>query len=240
MKTDPRVKLLALLELTTLSLLFNDPRWLLALLLATVLLCILLKTDCLRFLRRVRGFLGLLLAVALLQCLFDRAGEPVLCLGGRVLIYSHGLQAGMCAALRFLVLILAAALPASESSRRLIAGLNGMRLPYTLSFMMMIALRFLPLFRTSFTEAVTSLQLRGVDLRRIPRGQRLRLYAGLMLPVLADAVLKAQDLAVAMELRGFRAYPTRTAYFQVQMHKSDWLLCVLLLAAFIVTLLLWY
>lgn len=240
MKIDPRVKLLALLELTTLALLLSDPLWLGGLWLVSLGLAAAFGGNVAEFFRRARGFLGLLLAVALLQCLFIRSGQPWLTLGGFTLVYREGALMGLSVAARFLVIVSAAALMWGESSRRLIAALSGLGLPYTVVFMLMTALRFLPLFRRSFRDAVTSVQLRGVELERIPRRKRLGFYGSLLLPVLSEAILRARDLAVAMEARGFGAYKSRTYYFRLKMRRWDWLLCLLLLAAFILTLIMYY
>ena len=94
---------------------------------------------------------------------------------------------------------------AGENSRRVIAGLTQIGVPYMFAFMMMTALRFIPEFGAVFADALVSIQLRGVELKKVPLGRKLRLYGYLLLPVTADAVVKSQDLAIAMEARGFGA-----------------------------------
>ena len=240
MKTDPRVKLLALFLLTTAALVFDRLPWLLALLAASLLLALVFGARPAEFFRRARGFIGLLLMVALLQCLFTRSGEPWLQIGDFTLIYSEGARLGAAAALRYLVIVCAAAVMAGESSRRAVAGLAGLGLPYTLVFMLMTALRFLPQFRRSFQDAVISAQLRGVDLKAVPRGKRLGFYGSQLLPVLSDALLRSRELAVAMEARGFGAYRERTAYFKLKMRPRDWLFAALLAAAFVLALIFYF
>lgn len=232
MRTDPRVKLLALLLLTTLALLFDRAWWLLGLLAVTLVLALACGCRLSVFFRRIRAFVGLLLAVALLQCLFTRGGEALLTAGDTVLVYRAGAEAGVRVGLRFLVVICGAALLTAESSRRLIAGLSGLKLPYTLVFMLMTSLRFLPLFRSSFQDALISVQLRGVELRAVPAGKRLAFYGSLLLPVLSEAIERSRQLALAMEARGFGAYSKRTCYFQVKMMARDWLLTAGLTAGF--------
>ncbi|HBG00356.1 MAG TPA: hypothetical protein DDW87_02110 [Firmicutes bacterium] len=55
------------------------------------------------------------------------------------------------------------------------------------------------------------------------------MYGDLVLPVVADAIVKAQNLAIVMEARGFGALPRRTTYLNVSMTPGDWLLALLLL-----------
>ena len=216
MKTDPRVKLLAMLLLTTLGLIFNSLLWQFLLLLAVMVLAAFWGKGLTGFFRSARGFLGLVLAVVLLQCIFTRSGQPLFEIGGFTLVYRDGAAAGLSAALRFLTVICSAAMLSGETSRRMISGLSGLGLPYTLIFMLMTALRFLPLFRSSFQDAVTSVQLRGVDLRSVPWRKRMGFYGSLLLPVLAEAIERARELAVSMEARGFGAYDSRSNYYQLK------------------------
>ncbi|MBO7666870.1 MAG: energy-coupling factor transporter transmembrane protein EcfT [Firmicutes bacterium] len=240
MKTDPRVKLLALLLLTTAALIFDRLPWLLSLLAASLLLAVIWGARPGEFFRRARGFIGLLLAVALLQCLFTRGGEPWLQIGDFTLIYREGARMGAAAALRYLVIVCAAAVMSAESQRRVVAAFSAMGLPYTLVFMLMTALRFLPLFRSSFQDAVISAQLRGVDLKAVPRGKRLGIYGSLLLPVLSDALLRSRELAVAMEAQGFGAYRERTSYYKLTLQARDWLFVAILLAAFAAALIVYF
>ena len=227
---DPRVKLLFVLETTSLALVFIRLPWLAGLLALSLLLSLLLGARLAAFFRRLRALIWLLAMVALMQCVFVRSGPPWLSWGDTVLIYRDGAAAAAQVAGRYLVILAGAALMAAEDSRRVIASLSKLGLPYTFVFMLMTALRFLPLFSQAFSDAMMAVQLRGVELRRIPVGKRLWLYGSLLMPVTAEAVLRSQQLAVAMEARGFGAYTTRTSYYQISMGSRDWLaLGVLLL-----------
>src|SRR5699024_6681825 len=104
-----------------------------------------------------------------------------------------------------------------ENSRKVIVALTQMGIPYTFSFMLLTALRFLPLFRSAFSNALMAIQLRGIELNKIPWNKRFYFYSSLILPVVAGAVISAQQLATVMESRGFGALPKRTSYVQVAM-----------------------
>jgi energy-coupling factor transport system permease protein len=220
---DPRMKLISIIVMTTMALLFFDPLWMLGLSLAALLLDVLLGANFSAFFRRLRRFTQLLLIIALVQIVFVRTGEPIFSVDGFTLIYYDGLMRGLNTGMRYFVIICSAAIMAGENSRRVIASLTQMKVPYMFAFMLMITLRFLPIFMESFTDAMTSIQLRGVELKKVKLDKKIRLYSHLLLPVVADAIIKSQDLSTAMEARGFGAMKKRTAYLVVRMRKPDYL-----------------
>ena len=210
---DPRVKLLWTLLCTTGALLFVRPWWMLGLGLFTLGGALLLGADLPSLVRRLKGLLPVFALLFLVQVLFT----------------ANGMLRGMTMAMRLAVLLCAASVMARENSRRVIAALTKMGVPYLFSFLLLTALRFLPFFREAFSDAMTAIQLRGIDPRALPIRKKFRLYGRLVLPVVADAVVKAQNLAIVMEARGFGALPKRTSYLNVAMTAGDWLLTLLLL-----------
>jgi energy-coupling factor transport system permease protein len=178
---------------------------------------------------RLRRFLPLLAILVVMQTLFTRTGIPVLMVEKRVLVTSDGLVLGLNMVIRLFVILCSASVMATENSHKVIAALTQMGVPYLFSYMLLMALKFVPSFRTAFVDAITAIQIRGVNLRKVPFGHKLRLYCALVLPVVADAVVKAQDLAIAMEARGFGALPKRTSNVQVNMSRLDWLVTILLI-----------
>jgi energy-coupling factor transport system permease protein len=226
---DPRVKLFSVILITSFALIFTDPIWMLGLSLAALVLVFTFGGNYIAFLNRLHRFVVLLIVIAVVQIVFVRTGKPLLSIDGFVLVYYDGLIRGLNTGMRFFVIICSAAIMSSENSRRVIASLTQMKIPYTFAFMVMITLRFLPVFTESFSDAMTSIQLRGIELKKVKLGGKLRLYGHLLLPVVADAIVKSQDLSTAMEARGFGAMKKRTAYLAVYMGLQDYLSLVLLL-----------
>jgi len=127
------------------------------------------------------------------------------------------------------IIFCSGAVMAREDSRRVINSLIQMKVPYVFCFSLFAALRFIPLFGEAFAQALTALQLRGVDLRRVPWRQKLRLYSALLVPVLAETLARAENLAAVMEARGFGALPQRTIYVRNTMNGRDWAAVAVLL-----------
>ena len=235
---DPRTKLLAILLLTSLAIIFRNPLWMFGLALASLLFALVMGTDFAAFLKRFRHFITLLIGVAFVQVIFVRTGTPMLTVGDFTLVYSDGFNRGVATGIRFFVILCAASIMSAENHRRVTQSLLQMKVPYVFAFMMSIAFRFLPLFATAFTEAITALQLRGIDLKEVPLGKKIRVFTYLLLPVIAEAIIKAQDLAIAMEARGFRALPRRTSLMRLRFKTTD--IVILIILPFVFAAVLYY
>jgi len=229
---DPRVKLLCIFLCTSLALVFKNPLYMSGLCLFTIAAAQLLGGDLVLFLKKLRHIITLLLTVTVIQVLFVRTGKPLLRIGGTVLITMDGVVRGFLAALRYAIILSSACIMAKENSRKVIQSLIQMRMPYIFAFMLQIALRFLPVFSQSFSDAMVSIQLRGVELREVPIGKRIGLYAHLLLPVMADAIQKSQDLSMTMQARGFGAYNRRSSYLSIRLRTVDYLAMVAQLLIF--------
>ncbi len=227
---DPRVKLLAIMLSTSMSILFRDVIFLLGVAVFSFVLTLVFGANYKFLFNKLKRFIKLLIGVCVIQIIFVRTGEPVFTVGDYTLVYSDGFFRGVSMGLRFFTLISSAAIMESENSRKVIASLSKLHVPYTFSFMIMLTLRFIPFFMESFTDAMVSIQLRGIEVEKIPFGKRIKLYGYLLSPVVADAVIKSQDLAMAMEARGFGAMKKRTSFIEVKMCAKDVFAVIFLVA----------
>jgi energy-coupling factor transport system permease protein len=101
--------------------------------------------------------------------------------------------------------------------------------------MVSVAIRFLPLLTDEIKNVVTAVQLRGIELDRIPVRQRLKVYSYLIMPVVSGAIIKSRELATTMETRAFRAYPKRTSYMVLTMQRADHFIIFISLSLSILT-----
>ncbi len=241
MKTfDPRVKLLAIMLATSLAIIFTDIVWMAGVAVVCVVYCFVFKADYKLLWNKLKKFVMLILGVSVLQIVFVRTGNPVFTIGEFTLIYEDGLLRGVALAFRFFVLMSCASVMAAENSRKVIASLSKMKLPYTFSFMIMITLRYIPFFAESFSDALTSMQLRGIELEKLSLKKKIKLYGHTMFPVVADAIVKSQDLSIAMGARGFGAMKTRTSYIEVKMNFRDYVASALLVCGAAVAVFYYY
>jgi energy-coupling factor transport system permease protein len=96
-------------------------------------------------------------------------------------------------------------------------------LPYQVAFVMSAGMLFVPVLSRKARHVVDAQRARGIPLE--PGLRALRHYPALMGPVLVQAFQLADELAEAMEARGF-GRPGRTFAREYRMRVLDWLAIV--------------
>ena len=81
---------------------------------------------------------------------------------------------------------------------------------HEIALMLSISLRFLPTLAEETEKIMKAQQARGVDLSAGPIKERLRAIIPLLIPLFISAFKRAEDLATAMEARGYRGGEGRT------------------------------
>lgn len=221
-KVDPRTKVVLILCSTMLALVYNKPLQLLFLLGAVSIILLVFGVNPALAGGCLKKFFPLFLLLLVVQCVFNHQGQTLLAAGSISLVTTRGLELGLSAGLRMLVVVVAAIVLLTTNSRDLMLGLVQWKVPYEIAFMFAIALRFLPVFREEITNAVTAVQLRGVEFKQVAWGQKIALYRCLFLPVVFATMLKARQLSMAMEGRAFRAYPQRTYLRKLNLGLLDY------------------
>ncbi len=235
---DPRTRIICALCVSLLAIVCSDLRFLLPLFVFMLMLDIFLYADRLKVWRkRLFGVFCFFLAIAVLQSVFSKRGDPLVSVKGFSLLTKTGLEQGIMFLLRMCVIILSAVFLSAEKRRRTVQGLVQMKMPYELAFMLAVALRFIPIFSEEIRNALTAIQLRGIDLKHIAVKKRIQVYTYLFLPILGTTIVRAKEMALAMEMRAFRAYQTRTSYVELKLKAVDYVLipaAICLTAALIV------
>ncbi len=235
---DPRVKLLGIFIVTSFAILIKNPLELFFLSIFTVLISILFHADFKLLFGKLKRVISLLCGLTFVQVFFVRTGTVLLEIANVVFIYSDGLERALIAGMRLFILLCSASIMAAENSRHTIASLSKIGIPYKFSCMIMLSMRFIPFFMESFSDAITAMQLRGIELKKITIGKKITLFSHILSPIVADAILKSQNLAIAMESRGFGARKKRTSFIQLKLHIKDWIVIICLIA--ISALALWF
>jgi len=101
----------------------------------------------------------------------------------------------------FCLLGASAACFAAVSPEETGAVLAALRVPRGPAFVLTAGLRYVPLVRARLQAIRDAQQARGIDLR--PRVRNVGNWMALLLPLLVQSLLLADDLALAMESRGF-------------------------------------
>ncbi len=96
-------------------------------------------------------------------------------------------------------------------------------LPYPVAFVLSASLQFVPVISRKIQNIVDAQRARGIPLE--PGRAALRHYPALMAPLLVQAFQMADELAEAMESRGF-GRPGRTFMRDYRLRVADWLVLI--------------
>ena len=102
----------------------------------------------------------------------------------------------------------------------LLGPLKRFKLPvHEFALMMSISLRFIPTLMDETDKILKAQLARGSDISTGSSKQRILAVIPLLVPLFVSAFKRAEDLAIAMEVRGYRGGEGRTRYRQL---KWDW------------------
>lgn len=112
-------------------------------------------------------------------------------------------------------------------------------LPYRIGFTITLAFRLVPLFLEAAVTVIQAQRCRGLDISRGPLLQRLRHYVFVMIPVFMGALRRADQMAVALEVRGFNSGRPRTSYQRVSWNGGDTLALLVVFSIAVLYLCFW-
>ncbi|MBN1299365.1 MAG: energy-coupling factor transporter transmembrane protein EcfT [Actinobacteria bacterium] len=225
---DVRTKLAIAAALSTIAVFIQHVYVLCFILFLSVLLSFLFYGNFKKTLRATRRLWYIFFAIVVLQSIFIKSGSQLIAVGSFSIISAGGLLKGAEFLLRMSIIIFTATIVASSSYREVVQGIVQLKIPYEIAFMVSVAIRFLPILKEEFSDILTAIQLRGLDIKKIPFKKRLKVYSYIITPVIAGAVDKAQKLSIAMETRAFRAYPKRTSYLILKLAARDYIFLIFL------------
>ncbi|WP_031517328.1 energy-coupling factor transporter transmembrane component T family protein [Desulfofalx alkaliphila] len=219
---DPRAKIVVVLCLSTLALYYNSPGPLLILLIITLLLLQIYKTNYLGIIYRFRRLMPVLLLLLIVQSVFTSHGEALIILGEVNILTTGGIFTTLCVLLRMLILLGSAMIVATSNSREYVLALVQLKIPYEIAFMVLVAIRFLPIFVQEAKDTMVAIQLRGVDIQKVGWGKKIKVFTYIFTPLIRNVMIKANQLAIVMEARGFRVYPQRTYLHVLKYNLLDY------------------
>lgn len=140
---------------------------------------------------------------------------------GAVTWWSTTAATGAVAALKLLVLTTVFfTFFSTTSPEDLGNSLIKLGMPYTIAFVLTTSLQFVPVISRKARNVLDAQRARGIPLE--PGWSALRHYPAFLVPLLLQAFQLAEELAEAMEARGF-GRPGRTFYKDYTLKIQDWL-----------------
>ena len=233
-RRDPRVKMAMVIALSGCAMIKGDIESLLLINAITLLTLVLGRVAIGKIIKSIKGFLVLIGSVFILQCFFVRSGEPLLLIGRFTLITTGGFNMAALIFLRFLCIVLSALILLESRPKEYTLALFQMKMPYDIAFSLMLGLNFLPLLREEAINVFYATQLRGAEFKSGSLKKRIALYTKICLPILVNTLLRAKEMAIAMETRGVRAFALRTYLEKLSLKRVDIILIVLYLSGAVV------
>jgi len=228
---DPRLKIVSLAVMMVVTFAVTGPAAV-ALHTLMVLALVLLSGVPLKvFYRGLRLFLFLFLFTAVLH-LFFTPGTPVLkvTVPFTLTITREGLARGGLISWRLLTVIALSSLLTFTTSplsitrglESLLSPLSRVRFPVQdFSLMMMMAIRFIPVLTEETDRVWKAQRSRGADLGRGGLRARSATLLSIVLPVFTGLFRRADELAVALEARGYVPGRRRSAMHPLKWKGSD-------------------
>ena len=237
-KLDPRSKLLFVFAFIVIVFLANNVATY-SVILAFTLFIIYVSHIRLYFLvNGLKPVIILMLFTFLLHIFFTKEG-PIIFELGFFKVYEEGLRQGIFIAVRFLVLVFITSvltlttspISITDGIETLLNPFKKLKLPvHELALMMSISLRFIPTLMDETDKIMKAQMARGSDLSAGPLKDRIKAVVPLLVPLFVSAFKRAEDLATAMEVRGYRGGEGRTRYRQLKWTWKDTFILLVLVA----------
>jgi energy-coupling factor transport system permease protein len=172
---------------------------------------------------RFASFLGLWLIVA--NSIFTPAGRVLLTIPFylfHVTVTDVGLLTGITMAIRFLAIFLISALFVSTTEpAALVYSLMRRGLPYRYGFMLVVMMRFVPVFDRERKTVSAAQKMRGLEIDKHGIKKLYRSLRFTLVPLIVSALSKVDNLVMSMEGRAFGYLPVRTFTFEDRYKPRD-------------------
>ena len=166
-------------------------------------------------------FLLIVLPTMITWMISYRRGTPIINLP---LIHAskQSILFGLGKGMKVAALVLASVLFLSSTKvEELSVGLSHLGFPYRFGFTITLAFRLVPLFIDSALTVVDAQRLRGYDFDAGGPFERVRRYVPVIIPVFMGALRKANNMAMALEARGFGRNNPPTSFIEYRIHSRD-------------------
>ena len=241
-KLDPRVKLAGTIVFLISLFAFTSPD---SYVIATLFLIVMIRISKVpfRFITKgLKAILFLLLFTAVFN-LFLVPGNTVFRIW-KLRVTDAGIRTAVFMVIRLMYLIMGSSIMTltttpnnlTDGLEKAMAPLKKIHVPvHEISMMMSIALRFIPILLEETDKIMKAQMARGADFESGNVIQRAKNMIPLLVPLFISAFRRANDLAMAMEARGYHGGEGRTRMRPLVYHKRDYV-AYLVLAGYLVVM----
>lgn len=174
----------------------------------------------------------------LLHAFFTNEGTIVFSLGA-FSMYSGGLKEGTFIAMRLFLLVWMTSLftfttspiDLTDALEQIFHPFKRFGVPaHEIALMMSIAIRFIPTLLQETEKVLKAQVARGADFTKGSFKDRSQAFISLLVPLFVRSFRRAEDLAYAMEARGYNGGVGRTKLRQLTWRWTDTVLCIIVLS----------
>ena len=247
-KLDPRMKIILAVFFIVTVFLANNPITLMFLALVTVAMMLLSRISLCVFIKAIKPLVFILLFTAVLNIFLTKGeGEPLVSFW-KISIYVEGLARAAFMFVRVIIFILSSAvlltyttspISLTDGIESLMSPLKKIKVPvHSFAMMMSIALRFIPILVEETEKIMNAQKSRGADFTTGGLVKRAKALIPIIIPLLASAFNRADELATAMECRCYRGDKNRTKLNNLEYKAMDfvWLISFVLIFACVILL----
>lgn len=227
---DPRIKFIILICVSTISVMIKN-----VLILFMVFICefgffIFIRTRKFSTFSYFRKLISISLPIMIFQIiLYYNPLFPIFIIpkdipiiGGWIILSWDGIFYGSIISFRLMILIFSGSIFAMTTNRKdFLIALTKMKIPYILSFMISLALYFLPLILMESEEAQMAMEAKGISITHGKIGERISNLKILLTTIFFNFILNTNNMAMALEARGFHVKGERTFYHNITISKLD-------------------
>ena len=219
-RTDPRIKLLILVEYLILVLVASTELAAAVSLMFTVFLIAVSGVKLRILLKSVKPLVFVLIFTALINLFFTTGESEPLVDWKFITIYQEGIRGAVMMLLRLLSLVLGSSvlislttspLELTDAIESVLSPLKLIRVPvHEFAMMMSIALRFIPTLIEETNKIISAQKARCADFESGNLLRRVKALVPILIPLFVSAVRRAEELADAMECRCYHGGEGRT------------------------------
>jgi len=242
-RLDPRAKLIAMFLIVVTIFIATETYQYMIIMSLVVLTFIMSQISFKHLYRGMRPILWFVYLTFFLHVLINKDGE-LLWQYQFLSVYSEGVMQGFIISFRLFVLIFfSTILTLTTAPMTLTQGIEALLKPFQrimpvheIALMLTISIRFIPTILRETDKLIKAQTARGGSIGHGSLLKRVKHVIPLVVPLLIISFKRAEELATAMEARGYRGSVGRTKFRQLVFKASDQMVLLIMLAITILTL----
>lgn len=228
-KIAPQLKIFIAMIFSVISVLFSRLDFLVFMALVIFIVVKTSKISLKDFFYGIKPLLYIIVFTLFFQLFFTTEGKEILDLG-IVKIYSRAIENIFTVFFRFLILVgLAFLLTYTTSPIEITHGIEDVFSPLgkigvpvkEFALILSISLRFIPVFFNEVERIKIGQASKGLEIDELNYAEKMKNYAHIMVPLLFSALKRGEELADAMEIKGYSLKNKKTRFRHYKMERRD-------------------